>query len=170
MLITFGTGVAARLGVWPARGAWLPPSLGPGAGLALGCRLALGRELALGLCLGRLFGVGVRGRGSVRLLAVGRGGPAGYGRAAGALAGAVDDQPDVTIGSVPLAVDLLGLEQADRGRGEGVDAPYLCSSSASTGSGWRGVRVVGGTGGVRADAQPYLGPRFGMAPGRRHDG
>jgi len=23
---------------------------------------------------------------------------------------------------------------------------------------------------VRADAQPYLGPRSGVAPGRRHDG
>jgi hypothetical protein len=47
-------------------------------------------------------------------------------------------------------------------------APYLCSCSAS--SRWRGVGLVGGAGRVRADAQPYLGPRSGVAPGRRHDG
>jgi hypothetical protein len=34
----------------------------------------------------------------------------------------------------------------------------------------RGVGLVGGAGRVRADAQPYLGPRSGVAPGRRHDG
>jgi hypothetical protein len=49
-------------------------------------------------------------------------------------------------------------------------APYLCSSCASTRwPGW-GVGVVGGGGRVRADAQPYLGPRSGVVPGRRHDG
>ena len=49
-------------------------------------------------------------------------------------------------------------------------APYLCTSSASS-SLWRWrVGVVGGGGRVRADAQPYLGPRSGVAPGRRHDG
>jgi hypothetical protein len=35
--------------------------------------------------------------------------------------------------------------------------------------GW-GVGLVGGAGRVRADAQPYLGPRSGVAPERRHDG
>jgi IstB-like ATP binding protein len=34
----------------------------------------------------------------------------------------------------------------------------------------RRVGVVGGAGRVRADAQPYLGPRSGVAPERRHDG
>jgi transposase len=34
----------------------------------------------------------------------------------------------------------------------------------------RGVGAVGGLGRVRADAQPYLGPRSGVAPDRRHDG
>jgi hypothetical protein len=34
---------------------------------------------------------------------------------------------------------------------------------------WR-VGLVGGVGRVRADAQPYLGPRSGVAPERRHDG
>jgi len=33
----------------------------------------------------------------------------------------------------------------------------------------RGVGMVSGVG-VRADAQPYLGPRSGVAPERRHDG
>ena len=32
------------------------------------------------------------------------------------------------------------------------------------------VWEVGGVGGVRAGAQPYLGPRPGVYPGRRHDG
>src|SRR5215211_964457 len=31
----------------------------------------------------------------------------------------------------------------------------------------RGVGLVGGAGRVRADAQPYLGPRSGVAPDRR---
>src|SRR3954467_8284266 len=56
-------------------------------------------------------------------------------------------------------------------------APYLCRVSASSravdGSGTpdagRGVGMVSGVG-VRADAQPYLGPRSGVAPERRHDG
>ena len=34
----------------------------------------------------------------------------------------------------------------------------------------RGVGVMGDVGRVRAGAQPYLGARPGMAPGRRHDG
>jgi hypothetical protein len=36
--------------------------------------------------------------------------------------------------------------------------------------GGRGVRAVAGVGVVRAGARPYLGPRPGLAPGRRHDG
>jgi GAF domain-containing protein len=34
----------------------------------------------------------------------------------------------------------------------------------------RRVGSVGGSGRVRADAQPYLGPRSGVVPERRHDG
>lgn len=33
-----------------------------------------------------------------------------------------------------------------------------------------GVGLVGGAGRARADAQPYLGPRSGVVPDRRHDG
>ena len=35
---------------------------------------------------------------------------------------------------------------------------------------WGCVGPVGGAGGVRAGAQPYLGPRSGVCQGRRHDG
>src|SRR5215217_488197 len=47
-------------------------------------------------------------------------------------------------------------------------ASYLCWVRLVK-RGW-GVGVVGDAGRVRADAQPYLGPRRRLLPGRRHDG
>ena len=70
--------------------------------------------------------------------------------------------------------------KAPRWPGRPAFVPYLCSAPASSaGSSWSWARGGGGRGGVcafdgmgavRADAQPYLGPRPCRAAGRRHDG
>jgi hypothetical protein len=68
----------------------------------------------------------------------------------------------------------LSGSHAARAAAGGARSRTRCSLSVrvlSVNSLWRWrVGVVGGGGGVRADAQPYLGPRSGLAPGRRHDG
>ena len=57
---------------------------------------------------------------------------------------------------LPLSVPVLSVSRAVKGW-----------DLRTSGGAWA---LVGGAGRVRADAQPYLGPRSGVAPGRRHDG
>ena len=60
----------------------------------------------------------------------------------------------------------VGLQKSGGDVVSGTNRPLLSVNSLWR---WR-VGVVGGADRVRADAQPYLGPRSGVAPGRRHDG
>ena len=60
----------------------------------------------------------------------------------------------------------VGLQKSGGDVVSGTNRPLLSVNSLWR---WR-VGVVGGADRVRADAQPYLGPRSGVAPDRRHDG
>jgi hypothetical protein len=83
----------------------------------------------------------------------------------------LDDGERELRAAAPDAVgDELGVEAVDEALGERVDASLSVPMLSVKPVVWRRVGVVGGWGGVRADAQPYLGPRSGVAPERRHDG
>ena len=96
-------------------------------------------------------------------------------RSDGGRAGCADaqvcDRPVTTAWSMRL----LQPWQFDRAASRRPSAPYLCSRRLSSGSGFDGgnclvvglcVGAVGARVVVRAGAQPYLGPRSGLVPGR----